>query len=210
MAEASATIPQFEVQTEASMDQAIALRKQLGELAEAASVPSYNDLVIKACALALTRHPRVNASYSEDSFELHGQVHVGFAVATDEALIVPTVRDADMKSLSAIAQETGRLADRVRCGQIAPSDLSDATFTVSNLGMFGMTAIRPIVNPPQVSILGVGAIRTVLARVDGTVVDRSVMTLTLSSDHRILYGADAARFLSDVRSLLETPLKLAL
>jgi pyruvate dehydrogenase E2 component (dihydrolipoamide acetyltransferase) len=209
MAAANTTIPQFEVQTEVAMDGAIALRSQLGQLIDI-DPPSYNDLVIKACALALVRHPRVNASYREDRFELHGRVNVGFAVATDDALIVPTVSDADTKSLTVIAQETRRLAARVRSGEITPPELSDATFTVSNLGMFGMTAIRPIVNPPQVAILGVGAMRSVLARVDGQIVDRTLMTLTLTSDHRILYGADAARFLADVRSLLESPLQLML
>jgi pyruvate dehydrogenase E2 component (dihydrolipoamide acetyltransferase) len=209
MAEANVTIPQFEVQTEVTMDGAIALRSQLTQLSDL-DPPSYNDLVIKACALALARHPRVNASYREDRFELHGRVNVGFAVATDDALIVPTVSDADGKSLTVIAQETRRLAARVRSGEITPPELSDATFTVSNLGMFGMTAIRPIVNPPQVAILGVGAMRGVLARVDGQIVDRTLMTLTLTSDHRILYGADAARFLADVQSLLESPLRLML
>ncbi len=209
MAEANATIPQFEVQTEVTMDGAIALRSELKQLTDI-DPPSYNDLVIKACALALLRHPRVNASYRDDRFELHGRINVGFAVATDDALIVPTVSDADTKSLTVIAQETRRLAARVRSGEITPPELSDATFTVSNLGMFGMTAIRPIVNPPQVAILGVGAMRNVLARVDGQIVDRTLMTLTLTSDHRILYGADAARFLADVQSLLESPLRLML
>jgi pyruvate dehydrogenase E2 component (dihydrolipoamide acetyltransferase) len=209
MAEANATIPQFEVQTEVTMDGAIALRSQLKQLSDV-DPPSYNDLVIKACALALVRHPRVNASYREDRFELHSRVNVGFAVAADDALIVPTVKDAETKSLMVIALETRLLAARVRSGEITPPELSDATFTVSNLGMFGMTAIRPIVNPPQVAILGVGAMRGVLARAGGQIVDRTLMTLTLTSDHRILYGADAARFLADVQSLLESPLRLML
>ena len=208
MAEANATIPQFEVQTEVTMDRAIALRAEMIELNDLDPMPSYNDFVIKACALALVRHPRVNASYHEDRFELHGRVNVGFAVASHDALIVPTIVDADTKSLTAIARDTRQLAARVRSGEITPPELSGATFTVSNLGMFGMTAIRPIVNPPQVAILGVGAMRTVLARVAGEIADRTLMTLTLTSDHRILYGADAARFLADVKGLLETPLRL--
>ena len=208
MAEANATIPQFEVQTEVTMDRAIALRAEMIELNDLDPVPSYNDFVIKACASALVRHPRVNASYHEDRFELHGRVNVGFAVASHDALIVPTIADADTKSLTAIARETRQVAARVRSGEITPPELSGATFTVSNLGMFGMTAIRPIINPPQVAILGVGAMRTVLARVAGEIADRTLMTLTLTSDHRILYGADAARFLADVKGLLETPLRL--
>jgi pyruvate dehydrogenase E2 component (dihydrolipoamide acetyltransferase) len=210
MAEANATVPQFGLQTEVTMDGAIALRSELKALTDVDTVPSYNDLVIKACALALVRHPRVNASYHEDRFELHGRVNVGFAVAADDALIVPTVSDADRKSLTVIAHETRRLAARVRSGEITPPELSGATFTVSNLGMFGMTAIRPIVNPPQVAILGVGAMRAVLTRVEGLIADRTVMTLTLTSDHRILYGAHSARFLADVKALLESPLRLVL
>ena len=210
MATAHATIPSFEVQTEAAMDEALALRADFKDVAGDDPVPSINDLLIKACALALRRHPRVNASYTDGKFVLHSRVNVGFAVAADDALIVPTVYDADTKSLGAIARDTRELADRVRSGKIAPADLSGATFTVSNLGMYGMTAICPVINPPQVSILGVGAARQMLARSEGEIIDRTVATLTLSSDHRILYGADASRFLADVQALIEAPLALAL
>jgi pyruvate dehydrogenase E2 component (dihydrolipoamide acetyltransferase) len=210
MATAHATIPSFEVQTEAAMDAALAIRAGLKDVAGDDPVPSINDLLIKACALALRRHPRVNASCADGRFELHPRVNVGFAVAADEALIVPTVYDADTKSLGAIARDTRELAERVRSGKITPAELSGATFTVSNLGMYGMTAIRPVINPPQVSILGVGAARQVLVRSEGEIVDRTLATLTLSSDHRILYGADAARFLADVQALIEAPLRLAL
>jgi pyruvate dehydrogenase E2 component (dihydrolipoamide acetyltransferase) len=211
MADAKATIPEFEVQTEVTMDEAVALRARFKELGgDDGPVPSINDFVIKACALALRRHPRVNASYEAGEFHLHGRVNVGFAVARDEALIVPTLYDADTKSLGAIARETRLLAERVRTETVTPPELSGGTFTVSNLGMYGMTAIRPVINPPQVAILGVGVIREVLARVDGEIVDRKLATLTLSSDHRVLYGADAARFLADVRTLLECPLRMAL
>ena len=140
----------------------------------------------------------------------YARVNVGIAVAADRALVVPTIFDADQKSLGTIATESRRLAERVRAGTVSPAELSSATFTVSNLGMYGMTAITPVVNPPQAAILGVGAMREVLARVDSEIVDRRLMTLTLSCDHRILYGADAAEFLSTIRQLLETPLRLAL
>ena len=210
MATAHTTIPSFEVQTEAAMDDALALRSGLKDVAGDDPVPSINDLLIKACALALRRHPRVNASYTDGNFVLHSHVNVGFAVAADDALIVPTVYDADTKSLGAIAREARELAERVRSGRITPAELSGATFTVSNLGMYGMTAIRPVINPPQVSILGVGAARQTLVRIEGEIVDRSLATLTLSSDHRILYGADASRFLADVKALIEAPLRLAL
>jgi pyruvate dehydrogenase E2 component (dihydrolipoamide acetyltransferase) len=211
MAEAKATIPHFQVQTEVAVDAAIALRTELKALADdGATVPSFNDIIIKAAAVALREHPLANGSYKDGSFELHEAVNVGMAVAADDALVVPTVFDAAGKSLGQIARETRALAGRVRSGQITPPELSGGTFTVSNLGMFGMTAITPVINPPQAAILGVGAMREVLARVDGEIVDRTLLTLTLSCDHRILYGADAARFLARIRALLETPLKIAL
>ena len=137
-------------------------------------------------------------------------VNVGVAVAGEGALIVAVVRDADALSLGQIAREVRRLAGRVRAGQISPAELEGATFTVSNLGMYGMTAIRPVINFPQVAILGVGAVRETLARVDGQIVDRRLMTLTVSADHRAVYGADAARFLADLRDLLQSPLGILL
>ncbi len=210
MAEAKATIPHFQVQSEVTMDAAIALRAELKASMDGNAVPSLNDLIVKACALALRRHPGANGSYVDSGFELHSRVNIGVAVATEDALVVPVVKDADTKSLGSIARDTRRLAERVRTGEISPPELSGGTFTVSNLGMFGMTAITPVINPPQAAILGVGALRETLARVDGEIVDRTLMTLTLSCDHRILYGADAAWLLADVRALLEAPLGLAL
>jgi pyruvate dehydrogenase E2 component (dihydrolipoamide acetyltransferase) len=210
MAEAKATIPHFQVQAEVDMDAALRLRGELKQSAGEQTVPSLNDLIVKACALALLEHPRGNGSYADGGFELHSRINVGVAVASESALVVPVVMDADTKSLGTIARETRRLAERVRSGEITPPELSGATFTVSNLGMFGMSAITPVVNPPQAAILGVGALRETLARVDGEIVERTLMTLTLSCDHRILYGADAAWLLSDIRALLEKPLGLLL
>ena len=208
MAEAKATVPHFQVQTDVVMDAAMAFREQLKDAT--ADAPSVNDLIIKAAALALRGHPLANGAYRDGRFELHSRVNVGVAVAADAALVVPTIFDADQKSLGAIAIESRRLAERVRAGAVTPSELSGPTFTVSNLGMYGMTVITPVINPPQAAILGVGSIREVLARVDGNIVDRRLMTLTLSCDHRILYGADAAAFLSTIRDLLEKPLRLAI
>ena len=212
MTEAKATVPHFQVQTEVAMDRAIALQAELKTLltGESHVAPSFNDIIIKAAAIALREHPLANGSYQNDSFVLHDQVNIGIAVAADDALVVPTVFDAAGKSLGQIARETRALAARVRSGEITPAELDGGTFTVSNLGMFGMTAITPVINPPQAAILGVGAIRDTLARVNGQIVDRALLTLTLSCDHRILYGADAARFLAGIRELLETPLKLVL
>jgi pyruvate dehydrogenase E2 component (dihydrolipoamide acetyltransferase) len=207
MAETKTSVPEFQVQTDVVMDAATEFRAQVRELD--ATAPSLNDLVIKAAALALRRHPGANSSYQNGSFERYSRVNVGVAVAAADALVVPTVFDADRKSLAAIASETRRLAEAVRSGHVTPGELSGATFTVSNLGMFGMTAITPIINAPQAAILGVGALRTVLAREHEEIVEHQLMTLTLSCDHRILYGADAARFLSEIRGLLEQPLRLA-
>jgi pyruvate dehydrogenase E2 component (dihydrolipoamide acetyltransferase) len=208
MSEARSTVPHFQVETEVVMDAAAAFREQLK--AEGATAPSFNDLIVRAAALALRDHPLANAFYRDDHFELHSRINVGIAVAADRALVVPTIFDADQKSLGTIATESRRLAERVRGGQISPAELAGATFTVSNLGMYGMTAISPVINPPQAAILGVGAMREVLARVDAEIVDRHLATLTLSCDHRILYGADAAQFLSTIRDLLQRPLRLAL
>jgi pyruvate dehydrogenase E2 component (dihydrolipoamide acetyltransferase) len=211
MVEAKSTIPEFQVETEVVMDAAIALRAELKRAAlDGDVVPSLNDLIVKASALALREHPRANASYREGRFDLYSRVNVGVAVAADDALIVPTVFDADTKSLGEIASDVRALARRVREGTSRPTDLEGGTFTVSNLGMYGMSAVTPVINPPQAAILGVGALREVLARIDGEIVDRTVMTLRLSCDHRILYGADAATFLARIRDLLTEPLRLML
>jgi pyruvate dehydrogenase E2 component (dihydrolipoamide acetyltransferase) len=208
MAEANATIPHFQVQTEVAMNTAIAFREQIKHVSS--SAPSVNDLIVKAAALALREHPLANGSYRDGHFEIYPRVNIGVAVAADDALVVPTISDADEKTLGTIAAESKRLAERVRGGQLSPGELSGATFTVSNLGMYGMTAITPVINPPQAAILGVGAIRAVLARADGEIVDRQLLTLTLSCDHRILNGTHAAGFLSTIRGLLEQPIKLTL
>jgi pyruvate dehydrogenase E2 component (dihydrolipoamide acetyltransferase) len=199
------------VQTEVRIDRAIALRAQLKGIVGDEPAPSLNDLIVRAAALALRSHPKANGSYRDGAFELHDRINVGTAVAADDALVVPTIFDADRKSLGTIGRESRRLAERVRAGGATPPDLAGGTFTVSNLGMFGMTAIHPVINPPQAAILGVGRARPVLRRgADGEIEDASLMTLTLSCDHRILYGAEAAEFLAAVRDLLEAPLRVAL
>jgi pyruvate dehydrogenase E2 component (dihydrolipoamide acetyltransferase) len=209
MTEIKATVPDFQVETEVVMDEAVSLRARF--LETGVSVPSLNDLIVKASALALRKYPRANGAYRNERFELYSRVNIGIAVATDDALVVPTVFDADQKSLGTIAAESRRLAEQVRDRTIAPTALTGATFTVSNLGMYGMTAITPVINAGQAAILGVGTIRVVLARGIGTeIADRHLMTLRLTCDHRILYGADAAQFLSEIRELLEQPLRLVL
>jgi pyruvate dehydrogenase E2 component (dihydrolipoamide acetyltransferase) len=193
------------------MDAAVALRAELKALVgEDGPAPSYNDLVVKACALALLRHPLANGSFRDGRFELHDHVNVGVAVAAPGTLVVPVIRDADRKGLSTIAREGRALAAKVRDGAIAPPDLSGGTFTVSNLGMMGVTSFTAVVNPPQAAILAVGAMTPTPVVRDGEVVIRPIMTITLSCDHRILYGADAAAFLGAVRTLLEQPLTMLL
>ncbi|HEY3959054.1 MAG TPA: dihydrolipoamide acetyltransferase family protein [Solirubrobacteraceae bacterium] len=216
MAESKATIPDFTLQMEIDMEECVKLREELKRLSPA-EAPTYNDMVVKGCALALREHPRANGSYRDGRVQLHSRVNVGVAVAVDTgdgpaagALIVPTVFDAEEKSLGEIARETRALAERVRDGSITPPELGGGTFTVSNLGMFGVSAFTAIVNPPQAAILSVGALAPrAVVRGDDVVV-RDTMTVTLACDHRILYGADAARFLARVRELLEAPAALTL
>jgi pyruvate dehydrogenase E2 component (dihydrolipoamide acetyltransferase) len=167
-------------------------------------------MVVKASALALRETPRANASYRDGQLQLHSRINVGVAVAAHEALIVPTVFDADEKSLGEIARETRALAARVRDGTITPPELGGATFTVSNLGMYGITSFAAIINPPQAAILAVGALEPRPVVREGAVLARHTMTLTLACDHRILYGAEAALFLGRVRELLEAPAALTL
>jgi len=211
MAESKATIPDFVIRMDVDMEGCVALRGQIKErLGPDATVPSYNDMVVKACALALREFPRANGAYRDGKFELYGRVNVGVAVAGQDALVVPTVFDADRRSLGDIARETRDLAGKVRDGNIRPPELSGGTFTVSNLGMYGVTGFTAVINPPQAAILAVGAMGEVPVVVDGRVVVRHRMEIALTCDHRILYGADAAQFLARIRELLEEPLALVL
>jgi pyruvate dehydrogenase E2 component (dihydrolipoamide acetyltransferase) len=211
MAESKATAPDFVLNVDVDMEEAVDLRKRLKAAAgEGQPVPSFNDFVVKASALALRDFPRANGAYRDGKFELYSRVNVGVAVAGQDALIVPTVFDADSKSLGQIARESRALAERVRAGQITPPELSSGTFTVSNLGMFGIQSFVAVINPPQAAILAVGAMQPTPVVRDGEVVVRNIMRLTLACDHRILYGADAAEFLGRIRERLENPLQLAL
>ena len=212
MAESKATVPEFTIATDVDMEGAVELRKQLKAAAETLSgdVPSYNDMVVKASALALREYPRANGSYKDGHFELYSRVNVGVAVAAQEALVVPTVFDADRKSLGEIARDARALAERVRANAVTPPELSGGTFTVSNLGMFGVTEFSAVINPPQAAILAVGKMEPRAVVRDAEIVARNVMTITLVCDHRILYGADAAQFLARIKALLEHPIALAL
>ena len=209
MAESKATAPDFHLVSEVDMSAAVQLRARLKEVADPA--PSFNDMVVKAVANALREHQRVNAAYRDGKFELYSRVNVGIAVAGQDALVVPTIFDADTKSLGQIAQDARALIDKVREGKITPPEVSGGTFTVSNLGMYGIDNFSAVINPPQAAILTVGALKKkAVADERGRIVARDMMNLTLVCDHRILYGADGAEFLARVRELLESPLSLAL
>jgi pyruvate dehydrogenase E2 component (dihydrolipoamide acetyltransferase) len=211
MAESRATVPDFTLQADVDMEQSAENRAALKAAAgEGDVVPSFNDIVVKACALALREFPRANGAYKDGRFELYERVNVGVAVAAQDALVVPTIFDADRKTLGEIAQEARALSGKVRDGTITPPELSGATFTVSNLGMYGIREFVAVINPPQAAILSVGAVEQRPVVRDGEIVARHVMSVTLACDHRILYGADAAEFLAAIRAKLEAPLSLAL
>jgi pyruvate dehydrogenase E2 component (dihydrolipoamide acetyltransferase) len=210
MAESKATAPDFVITVEVDMDAAVEFRKQLKAASGDDPAPSFNDFVVKASALALRDFPRANGAYRDGRFELYDRVNVGVAVAGQDALVVPTLFDADRKGLGTIARESRVLAERVRKGAITPPELSAGTFTVSNLGMYGIKRFVAVINPPQAAILAVGEMTPRPVVRDGEVKVSSVMELTLSCDHRILYGADAAQFLAKIREYLENPLRLAL
>ena len=210
MAESKATAPDFVLTCEVDMEDAVHFRAQLKAAAGEQPAPSFNDLVVKAAALALRDFPRANGAYRDGRFELYSRVNVGVAVAAQDTLVVPTIFDADKKSLGEIARDAKALARKVRDGKIAPPEVSGGTFTVSNLGMFGIQSFVAVINPPQAAILAVGAMAPTPVVRDGEVVVRNIMRLTLACDHRILYGADAAEFLARIRERLENPLQLAL
>jgi pyruvate dehydrogenase E2 component (dihydrolipoamide acetyltransferase) len=212
MAESKATAPHFYLQAEIDMTGAVEGRKRLKEIAkEGDPVPTFNDMVVKACALALREHPRANGAYRDGKIELYSRVNVGVAVAGQDALVVPTVFDADLKGLRQISTETKALAARVREASITPPELSGGTFTVSNLGMYGISNFHAVINTPQAGILAVGELKAKPVVTDsGEIEPRQIMGVTLACDHRILYGADGAIFLGRVRELLEEPIGLAL
>ena len=214
MAESKATVPHFYLSMEIDMTEAVKLRARLKEIAaEGQAVPTFNDMVVKACARALREFPRANGSYRDGHVELYSRVNVGVAVAAQDALVVPTIFDADVKSLGEIAAALAGAGGR-RCARatITPPELSGGTFTVSNLGMFGISNFSAVINPPQAALLAVGALepKPVADRDTRRVAVRDMMGVTLACDHRILYGADGAQFLGRVRDLLQQPLALAL
>ncbi len=183
-------------------------RKQINEVSD--TKISFNDIVVKACAAALRKHPEINSSWHGDKIVEHGDVNVAVAVAIEEGLVTPVINNTDQKGLQQIGQETRDLAEKARERKLQPEQMEGSTFTVSNLGMFGIEEFTAIINPPNACILAVGAIKEVPVVEDGEVVPGKRMKVTLSSDHRIVDGAMAAQFLSTLKRMLESPLAMLL
>ncbi|HMW44825.1 MAG TPA: dihydrolipoamide acetyltransferase family protein [Solirubrobacterales bacterium] len=210
MSESKATIPHFYLRAVVDMDRAVEVRAAFKEeAADNETVPSLNDFVVKAAAIALKRHPLANAAFRDGHFELYPKVNVGIAVATEGSLIVPVIKDADHLTLTEISDETRRLAGRVRSGEVTPPELAGGTFTVSNLGMFGVSGFDAVINPGQAGILSVGEVTERPVVRDGKIASARLMEITLACDHRILYGAEGAEFLASVKTNLEEPGLLA-
>lgn len=208
LSESKFTNPHFYETVDVDMESAIEARKKLNEVSEVKI--SFNDIVVKAASAALRRHPDVNSSWLGDKIRKHGDVNVAVAVAIDEGLMTPVIRHSDKKNLRQISVETKELAGKARDRKLQPEEMEGSTFTISNLGMFGIEEFTAIINPPNACILAVGAIRDVPVVKDGEVVPGKRMKMTLSSDHRIVDGAKAAAFLNTLKQMLENPLAMAL
>lgn len=206
LAESKFSAPHFYLRMTVTMDNAIAARKAINELSPVKV--SFNDMVIKACAVALRRHPQVNSSWMGDFIRQNHHIHVGTAVAVDEGLIVPVIKFADQKSLSQIANEAGILIEKARTKKIQPQEFTGNTFTISNLGMMDIDEFTAIINPPDACILAVGKITPTPVVENGEVVIRQLMKLTLSCDHRVVDGAVGSRFLQTLKAHLENPVTM--
>jgi pyruvate dehydrogenase E2 component (dihydrolipoamide acetyltransferase) len=206
--ESKQQIPHYYVTAVVDAGPVAKLRDQVNALRGDQPKLSFNDFIVRACALALREFPTVNAQFLEGKLRSFDSAHVGVAVALSEGLIVPVIRNADRKSLSQIGEEVRALAERARAGQLKPEEYSGGTFTLSNLGMFDVEQFAGIINPPEVALLAVGAIREEPVVRDGQVVAGLRMRMTLSADHRIIDGAVAAQFLQVVTRLLQEPLRL--
>jgi pyruvate dehydrogenase E2 component (dihydrolipoamide acetyltransferase) len=210
MTESKQHVPHFYATVEVKMDAAMALRKQLNEQLEDEGIKlSVNDFVMKACAVALRNYPNLNALYTTRGVELHEKVDMAMAVALEQGLITPVIRDIGSKGLSAISQESKDLATRARDGKLQPDEYQGGTITVSNMGMFGIESFTAIINPPQAAIVAVSSIeRRPSYDENGEVVPGSFMKLTLSADHRIANGRDGAMYMAEVKRVLENPVML--
>lgn len=205
LTESKRDAPHFYLNREVDAEALLAFRKTLNEALAPAKV-SVNDLIVKAVATALREHPAVNVSYTEENLLFHKRIHVGIAVAVEDGLVVPVVKDADRKSVSQIGAESRELAGKAREGKLKLDEMSGGTFSVSNLGMFGVSSFSAVINPPEAAILAVGAVRDEPVVRDGEVVPGKRMAVTLSVDHRATDGATAAQFLARLAELLQNPL----
>ncbi|HEX6910009.1 MAG TPA: pyruvate dehydrogenase complex dihydrolipoamide acetyltransferase [Longimicrobium sp.] len=210
LAQSIGPVPTFYLTVEIDMGEAMALRARVNERFKDQGIKtSPNDLVIKAVAVALRRHPFVNAAWTGDAIHLYEQVHIGVAVAIDEGLITPVVRDADRKGLTEIAAEVKELAGRAREKKLKPEEFTGSTFSISNLGMFGIEEFTAIINPPEAAILAVGAVGPrVVVDDEGNMAIRQRMRVTLSCDHRVIDGATGAAFLQTLKQYLEDPMMM--
>jgi pyruvate dehydrogenase E2 component (dihydrolipoamide acetyltransferase) len=202
-------VPHFFLTSEIDMAEAMAFRKKINErYADEGIKVSPNDLLIKAVAAALRKHPWVNSAWTGEAIRQYDEVHIGVAVAVDEGLITPIVRDADRKGIGEIAQEVKELAGRAREKKLKPEEYTGGTFSISNLGMFGIVEFTAVINPPEAAILAVGAIEDKVVPVDGEAAVRPRMRVTLSCDHRVVDGATGAQFLQTLKSFLEDPMMM--
>jgi pyruvate dehydrogenase E2 component (dihydrolipoamide acetyltransferase) len=204
MALSKQTAPHFYLSMDIDMGAVVRLRRDWGERGDALT-PSINDFILLACARALKEFPSVNASYGEQGLKLHPEINIGMAVALDEGLVVPVVRNADGLALAELAAQSRRLVDKAQNRKLFPLDYEGGTFTVSNLGMLGVDSFTAIINPPQCGILAVGRVAPRVVVEEGMFAIRSMMTATLSADHRVIDGATGARFLQEVKKVLESP-----
>jgi pyruvate dehydrogenase E2 component (dihydrolipoamide acetyltransferase) len=210
MAESKSTVPEFHVTVEARVDEAVSMRQQLKDSVPGAEKVTMTDMLVRACALALLKFPEVNSSWVDGKFQRKRAINIGLAVAPSQGmgLLVPVVHDADAKDLIQISIESRQVIERARSGRPNEGDLSGATFSISNLGMFGVDEFVAIINPPEAAILAVGAIKDVPVVEDGRIVPGKVMRMTLSVDHRVFYGSTAAQFMAEVKRLIESPVTL--
>jgi pyruvate dehydrogenase E2 component (dihydrolipoamide acetyltransferase) len=210
MVESKTTAPHFYITMDIDMAAAMALRSQLNALVPENEKISVNDLIIKACALALRQFPNINASFAGAEIHVHDQVNIGIAVARETGLVVTVVRDCDKKPLAEIARDARELVGRAREGRMKPDDMVGGTFTISNLGMFDVDDFIAIIGPGQTAILAVGAVKQAPVVKDGQLAVGTQMKATISADHRVTDGAEAARFMQAVKTALEQPLRLVL
>ena len=206
LAESMYTAPHFYLTIEVNMDEAKKAREQMNAFAPVKI--SFNDMVIKACALALKKHPAVNSSWLGDKIRINHHVNIGMAVAVPDGLVVPVIRSADMLSLSQLAMTSKSFAEKAKNKQVTPDDMKGNTFSISNLGMMGIEEFTAIINPPDACLMAVGAMKDIVAIKDGEIVQSSVMKLTLSCDHRVVDGAVGAGFLKDVKTFIENPVTM--